>query len=436
VRRTIRKVTWEDIEAPVSQANPELAKLLSDVRRDPGGSSELPPLFVMCYPYGSMIVKAGEFQSLSAPSSSATPDEVAYRQAFGERASQIPVSVVLNDRCVEVFVEVREAQSGRRRIVPMRVLFRGGVFGVFEVLDQLASGIVRRPPWSVSAGARSAHVLLPFTKDQNRAIQAAHERKLRLSPPEWQGLKYDSWPLLRELAHTHAPDWSVELLVVPFGWVSDGSRASVSLQNYLYRLGWDQSRYLRGVSMLEADLQRALAEFQDDWGIKLSHVDLCHLKQMVAISQGEAVAFAPTWHTLSSNGPFDVCQRVLSGSVAPDLPALAEPVYLGKSGDRGYYSVSLSTIPQPTPERPRGWLSNFLEPFHRLWQADAANSLLQDLTGTAGFSWELYGATTRDDPDLRVHSSGVLREVFCPNEAGRFHCDHAFFRACIRIERH
>lgn len=167
--------------------------------------------------------------------------------------ANIPLGLLLKNG-VEIFSEANEYDSRQKKQpkvhhAPLKLLYQGDLFGVFEALDYLASQESQsHSPWTMSAGARSIQFSYSLgNKNIKKAIESA---------ASIFGVAGDRIPAVQNLRHYDFarriiklidPDWTVDFILFPEAWlfeakVNESSRTR--LENVLFRLGWGQAQPL------------------------------------------------------------------------------------------------------------------------------------------------------------------------------------------------
>lgn len=371
---TIERLTWESAHNRVETVNPKLAELLT--RKSRRLTKKQKCLFSARYPYGSMLVRKGHFCLPDSTPHDATRAECESSVGY----SRIPLALVINN-CVEVYVERHfnplNLEAGEHRstiVVPLRILKKGELFGVFEVVDVLTfpppSPSV---PWEVSSGARTVHLLAPFA-DEKKIDAINVELGTSLSKND---IKEDSWRLLRSVASRTSPQWHAEVLLFPKQWIMGDDVDSRCFREHLYRLAWEQSINLRDAGVAESQVSEVILSLRNTIR-NLGQIALLHippnLRHLVAIGMGTAIAFEPLAPHLKLKryelGPFGECQEFLlnhkyKGETKSfqSCPVILQPCHLRNSGDVGYYSISRPSLFGPPLEWKRSLLAGFVLPF-------------------------------------------------------------------------
>jgi hypothetical protein len=395
--KAIHERRWNDLRSAVYASNHELAERIDDILTlSDEGDTPLrdEPIFHITYGYGAIIVKDG---TLTLPDSA--PFELRRRCLGAVYPSSFPLAFVLKNS-VEVFLNSDLPGSST---APQRVISAGEWFGVFEALDAFYGCSSGRPPWKVSAGARSVHVL---RKWGHSGLQRTLTKQLNLTNPEsefgknWRNLENDAWLLLRRIARIAAPEWSTQIVLFPKRWIHnqrlEKSPQFIALRNMLFGVGWNQSTFLRRSSSLDSEIQILQHDTNRRYDIPWDYV-LPHMKRMIEICQGEAVAFT---HALEkdTHGPFEECKQWLMSirdiSSDKSYPVILRPFHMNEEQRIGYYSWSSSSLRAPLPDVPK-W-ENVRAAIEKLLDDEKAKETLHRLgVGTP----VLY-----DQPPIKKHN--------------------------------
>jgi hypothetical protein len=346
----VEQVAWGKVRPRVEACNAELAGQLDGIVRhveagESKGKGRSLPLFAARYPYGHLVVKTGAFLSPCA-SEGAVLCESCKALERAATYSHIPLTLVLA-RCAEVYLEYQD----RNRTAPLRLLQAGELFGVFETLDVLTEGKSKAPAlWNVSSGARSVFVVAPVSNnDLKPPIARALGRNANDIP--WQKMKHGNWMLVSEMARFLPSQWNTEVLVFPQGWVRGEDGRPTEFAGSIYKLGWQQSCYLRDFGTREAILSTSRVTRLDD------HKTVMHL---LAIAKGDVPGFRPVVSSASEAGPFREIQALLANALERKVtntrgevrgstytPVILQPCHLVRAGEAVYYSFSRPSIPWP-----------------------------------------------------------------------------------------
>jgi hypothetical protein len=346
----LERVTWNEIKGEVAKHEQPEVQLLVEAVEDLSPHLKAEPLFLATYNYGSVIVGKDGFQ---APDCGKDKEDLigACKESV---ALPIPLALVMSES-VEVYLA---ADDMRKHVVPLRVLFPGELFGVFEAVDQMCGKLVSNPVWHVSAGPRSVQILMNWG-GRNELVKEAlvHRDALDIKHADrgafdaiFEAAKLDAWPLLKMVApQSKEPDWAAKLLLLPKRWICDDAPASFRLHNIVLRTSWRQSSFLRSFSAQDS----ALASMRDGLG---AHSDflLPHVRQIIAISQRETPAF----RRADDDGVLGACREWLTTVLRKknlwNVPVIVHPFHLSERHTT-YYSLSVQSLLAPPDEKERGW---------------------------------------------------------------------------------
>lgn len=413
----VEETTWPSIRSKVELANADLASNVELVAQ--GGLTE--HLFIARYRYGQVIVRDGNFLSPCAAQGSG-PCGACKTLSRAVAYSHIPLAMVL-ENSAEVYLEYKD--KGPLRTAPLRILRPGGLFGVFETLDALTDGKKRRPaPWNVSAGARSVVLLGPVSNDE---LQKPLARALDVTPSDlrWGEMKHDNWALVREIANLSHADWYARLLLFPRNWLMSEGVGSRDLTNYVFKVGWQQSRYLR-----ESAAEEAL--FAASRKTRLHHYrTVLHL---LSIARGDVPAFEPVVSDCGEAGPFYDTLGILRGVISDYTPIILQPCHLSKPGSAGYYSVSRPSIPGPISDG-HAHIDDLIQIWNEIQQLQDTGFL--DKSATKQF---VLGSARHGSSNLhQLPVSDLFRKDFQAEGTAKLFprstSGNYFFSACLRIVR-
>jgi hypothetical protein len=403
---------WDDnLRESIARNNIALATALDLVARGKKSknSSFDSHMFIARYRYGQSVIKppgaAGIGSQLQAP----CMDCNACGQMAAECSGSLPIGIVLR-KCVEVYKDAdlpNENNSGGFRI-PLRMLYEGQGFGVFEFLDSFWSNGVRSvvtPVWRVSSGARSVFVSIPL---QNAELterlkglfpsssicrfipKAYHHNSKRLAAY----LQHDpfEWIRLLEIAAVVAKEkvepWQAEVLIIPQRWLMQHMRTNGEVAGpakdllvELYRTGWEQSRNLRNHNIQQAQITHLLGGEPE-----VSYFART-IQHLIAIQCGDLPGFIPFNSALEA-GPFQVVHDLLRSRKLNGVPGLKgrfpiilQPAHIGahsgpSSSRFAYYSLTLPTLVGPTCSYCPEILKELTDKLHEINEKDV--SLLPD----------------------------------------------------------
>ncbi|HKU76329.1 MAG TPA: hypothetical protein VJR02_20630 [Pyrinomonadaceae bacterium] len=458
----IRRIEWKEIESHVKAVNRELWDALDPIMNGHKRKGRSKHFILAEYSYGQLLVDEGKFQLPCSEACSETCKEIASELKY----SYIPLGLVL-DKCVEVFV-MREHGYSRTgmRLVPLRVLSKGELFGVFETLDTISKiPNPTKPQWSVSSGTRSVFIIAPLN---NNELLTKIDKYLGYQVPRGRVTDGYDWEYIDHVAKAKSSDmnWRVQVLLFP-DWINGEEVDLAPLKNVFSRTGWHQIAPLRSYVIEEAEIARI---YMDHAAKKLAGRtgELYYyftVRHLLAISKGEMPAFQPVTSSESQGGPFLEFQEIISSiNVLNYYPVILQPGLLSESNTVGYYSVNqpslLSPVPDKLPKKTRkafvadlsfaiaGWPQKQLEDamidrsqmrFYSDWgQSNFGNDKRMPATG-------VIDALRRQGTGLRfVEALDERRNEFLPpnavnssngNRNLKVQFKHRFFDGAIRIVR-
>jgi hypothetical protein len=344
----VKKVGWQKISSEVKGANEELWKSLQPVMSKLKRQKGSPQLIVAEYPYGSLLVDDGSFRLPcdDLPGDcSAECNEIRSELNY----SYIPLGLVL-DNSVEVFI-MREGGYMKMgtRLVPLRVLSKGELFGVFETLDSITGIRNPKPYWSVSSGARSVVIMAPLN---DKAVLKKIDNGFSCSVPRLDAGHHD-WEFIQCVAQAQGLHWRTRVLLFP-KWVTDEDPLLTVLQKDIFTTGWHQIAPLRSYVIDEAKIAKTFMHHSSK-RVSRHTAELYYyftLRHILAISKGELPAFQPVTPAREQSGPFLQFQDAMNSiNVLKYYPVILQPGILAARGDAGYYSVNRPSLLSPVPEK-------------------------------------------------------------------------------------
>jgi hypothetical protein len=395
------------------------------------------PAFRACYPYADKIVLDGTFRPPCGSAGCRPCKELG--DALAHHGVQIPLALITRN-CVEVYIKVQVAGSPNAKGLltasrPLRLLWAGELFGVFESLDSICGLPGFQPPWSVTAGARSVILLTPGLpmRSLERWLKEAQRGKglstLAISEIV-QRAPTDGWQLVKLLLKTVSVDqrppdsrgdWTTEIVVFPHVSGS-GSLAARSIPSLfsIAKIGWMQSRFLRSQFTEEENLTSAISKYtrtiNRDERISLMGV----LRQVLAMARGDLPAYVPTGAVPAL--PYDALRERLLTFPKKGHPLLLQPGHLKAPGDGAFVSLKLNFLPSLGSDKPRTF-QEFREHIDFLLTKLPANVI--DLERTKF-----------------IEPESAYQEIFGSTEEGlaplvdtQLSVRHPFLTGCLRIVR-
>jgi hypothetical protein len=454
----VKRIGWQNISSVVREVNVELWEALDPVMTQLKKQKRLPDFIVAEYPYGTLLVDEGQFQ-LPCDDSASTCSPLCEEIAAELDYSYIPLGLIL-DKSIEAFA-MREGgySAAKMRLVPLHVLSKGELFGVFETLDRMTSIRNSKPNWSVSAGARSVILLAPLN---NQGILNKIKAHFSCNVPREADRR--DWEVIQSVMQKFPEiNWRVQVLLFP-KWVIEDDALLAPLQKIFFGTGWQQLAPLRDYVIDEADIAKTYMH-HNHTGHASELYYYFTVRHILAISKGEMPAFCPVTSAQSQAGPFLEFQEIMNSiNVLKYYPVILQPTQLSEPGAFGYYSVNLpsllSPVPEKFPQKTRKALVDEIEMvLARLPQKAHVDANL-DLAGTRFYSdWGQYtfknnerAPVIKDTKELRRQGSRLRflealnerkGEFLPPDFAGspavdgdqKIYFNHKFFDGAVRIVR-
>ena len=422
----VQKVRWSDVRQQMMAVNPEIASCVDAVdkrvlRED---------LFITQYGYGELMVDRGRFLTPCQDHSCSGCQTLSKRVSY----SCIPFAILL-ERSVEVFLECGLTSDNYAdrppeddfRLVPLRLLGQGEMFGVFELLDCILSSRSIRPPWSVSAGSRSVWIVAPMGDER------MHNSIKRKTGVRWAERSSPHWQLVRALGGSN---WHTKVLMFP-DLILKAVAGSPALRRLLLEAGWKQSTNLRHIPYSDANLQTSFLRqyIKTPLGELYQYTTIRHI---LDIATGSVPAFQPAARAKIPGGPFleveAALHEMLRGIAKDYQPVVLQPGHLSEEGDVGYYSFRCPSV--PGPKLPR--VANYADIPGTIHEV--LKSFRKDSDVPLDFGKTTFFART-GDYSVEDHSEYLpIDELFPPNaEKSRNHkevyLNSPFFVAGARIVR-
>jgi hypothetical protein len=278
------KLTWAQARTTVLKLNPELAKLIDEV--DPGPDCVL---YKARYPYGSQMLSAGEF---CLPTENGgvinirdhrVPLEI--KEQLGYNPNANPLALVTS-KSAEIFLTLED------RVIPFRVVKKGGLMGVWHTLDGLNGNRTTHHAgmflWDVTAGARSVFMLPKISEmmAHSKLKQAFH---VNVEKPKHS---LDHWKVFRTIAAQPAfvEPWHTEVLYFSKAWFEYfNDLAWLKLRHYLINQAWLDSEFWRNQFIWNLSFARALTLKN----IKASAYIADTVKHILTVALGAVPGFQP-----------------------------------------------------------------------------------------------------------------------------------------------
>lgn len=316
-------LTWQQARSDVVAINPSLSKIIDDL-----SPSDDHYLIKAQYSYGDSIIRHGDMTYSEQHPEKKVLQQLGY--------SSIPLSLVLKSSC-EVFIDLDP------RVIPLNIIEQGNLFGVFEVLDS-NSCQMKRPIWSVTAGARTLF-MLPKVSQSHQYRHLVNEFDVSEVMPH---TFFDQWKVFKQIAH-HEPscDWQCELLLFGKKWFQHHhDPAWHTFNNFILQKGWHQTEYLRSEHSF-CFLWQLLNEAITELRLKPSYYQFDTVKHLITMQLGGFPGFVPAKRS-SSSAPISLIQDAYVNvyQLKDYLPILIHPGIIRNSEQPVYYSLGMPTLPE------------------------------------------------------------------------------------------
>jgi hypothetical protein len=432
----VERVEWRDVEKQIRAISPTLASALQAFATHKKRHSTA-SMLVARYQYGQNII-GGEDHAAShviSPCGSGREQCADCQELLSASLAGRPLGLVLS-KSLETYLEFSEDTdlSSPPRIVPLRRMSAGDLFGSLEILQRIrlmASGADSTyfPMLRVSAGMRSVFVSLPLGgEDVGRMIRARLPKNILRSIKQpgddarlARAFDKDNWLFLKTVGSAVAYEkpedvWVSEVLFFPVNWLLErmleGGRVADSSKDFALLLHEVASQYSNNLRTFHLQ-QSALSKLFRDLSAK-AYVDRT-VQHLLSIASGDFPGFAPIGNA-PEGGPFvEIINYLLdcgldaANGIEGSFPAILEPraVRLQKhehtSSDFAYYSLRSPTLPGPIEEirSPRVFFEDLQLRLQRL--DDDASGLFPSISWLFASSKPLDGVI--GDLEIKVNSA-------------------------------
>lgn len=336
----IKKVHWDEIKGEIKEVNQGLFELLNSGIKPKKGKDKR-YFYDLKYHYSDFISKNGKF---GLPGTNLSVNKTINYEKLTEEefqlfdeiensySSHIPLCLIMTGK-IEIFLN----QESNNELIPtisrlpLSILDKGDLFGLFEVLDSIHfdKSEENNSIWNVSAGLTTLIFDLP---SQDKSFKNAFSKMDLVNGSKEKDFKkyisQDLSRLVRIIEDNNVETenkWYTRILLIPDYWVKEIQVND--LMNFLYSTGWEQSKYLRN----------ELVDFNKLYPIIKSSdkkIQPAVIRHLIRIFSGNAPGFAfsnPKKH----NRLFKLAQSVLkelsnSDSIQPIL--VPEIIERGESG--------------------------------------------------------------------------------------------------------
>lgn len=310
----------------IAETHPELAEIFLESGKSFLGEEKV--FGKAQYRFGDMVINRGQ---VKAPCSC-----LLCQSAMSIFPSDIPLGLVCQKK-----IEITNPISDRSQ-VPLRLLKRGEIFGVFETLDRFHN-LAPSAQWSIYAGGRSIAV---DASPKNNSLFQHIEHQYGANYIIYDGEDYSDvkwWDLVCRMAKEQKYVWHATVVFVASSLME---RAKEKLLPSLYKTAWFQ-------------LQDRRNQYDDRNYRLLSDRDLVrNFNQLLGVAKGQKIGYRPVTSD-DASGPFmEFLKDFLKGGFNT-FPLMFEPAYFDPGSNEypvyfslnsghmrlsGKYSASLAVI--------------------------------------------------------------------------------------------
>lgn len=329
----IKPFSWSELSDSVKQADPKLFEIIESIQ--PNNDLKL---YEATYQYGDLIYDDYQTFLPQKYGHSLPLDSDAIPQSIRDDLSYhpLPLSLITHNTTETFF-------ASEDRIFSLAHQHAGGIMGAEKQL-------INNNPFSISAGARSFH-LLP------RITESVSHRRLKdygvdIGPPK---RPFDQWKIFHRITHSEAfeTSWRCKVIFFSSQWMDKIYNDSKwqPLYTYLLQQAWDNSCHARNKLALDT-LWEHFSRIMVNKRIKPRIYVLEMFKHLIHIFLGDLPGFAPACDNVTA--PLDDLARVYLNhyGLRTYAPSFMKPAYFDLNNpnqDYLYYSLQLPTYLESVP---------------------------------------------------------------------------------------
>lgn len=436
----VQKVSWVDVRQHVASLNQSFAQLVDELAPD-----HSLPLYLVKYPYGSMIADT-QCAYLPDTNGHAKPfaEVIAHDKnlaglAYGKDC--LPMTMVL-EKQLENFVDLKLNNT----TIPWLIYQRGSFFPFATILGR--EGKHNYSPnglLTISAGARSTFLLPNIGCVTNHQYLQRDYRIQAKTPKSF----YDHWSVMKSIANSKKAnnEWHAVVLYFSEKWVQaiQTDKAWLQLKNYFLELAWDQFEFDR--NRIYYDIAYSL--MLQKRNLKPNPYLTDTARHLFAIASGCAPGFAPAQNDNAL--PLSLLQKAFAESyqLKKYLPTIMLPrkFKLDASGTPVYYSLQQPSTHMFSPKSRKVSSTLFemreLEHVMKIFAEELGNNMnvcsdtiLNRVAQSVKFH---YYHNEVDTQQVINHSSDIEKfdarftTMNYPHCPGQFAADSKFLRGCVSI---
>lgn len=289
----LERHTWHSLREKINLINPTLTAIIDDISPD-----ESYPLYLVKYPYGSIILNKGIFQLPNKNDEIVSLYDSSISNSMREELDYngtIPVGIVSSNSFESFMV------TGSR-IIPATLFGKGEILALWRVFDE-GKSYQNGSFWTISSGARVI-CMLPKITDQNGYRLMKSKYKLSTDIPK---NLLDHWHIFVHLASQkeYIPTWEAEIIYFSRKWFShQHDKAWRLLYHYLLNYVWQESAFIRNKIMFDF----VFSIVQENRNLKPDPYLADTVSHLMAIASGSSPAFAPA--TNNNAAPIEDLQKI------------------------------------------------------------------------------------------------------------------------------
>lgn len=346
----LERHTWNSLRQLVRSIFPRFAEVIDEIN-----PNQDYPLYLVKYPYGSMILDKGIFQVPNHESHivpiyhSSVPNEIKENLSY---SGTIPLGLIAA-KGIESFVQ------SKHRVLPATYMGTGKLVSLWRILEEGPSYFLG-PFWSIASGVRSICMLPKIT---DSACHKVLKIKYGLKLPVPQRLS-EQWDLFTQIANhqNFSQPWSSELIFFTKQWLDHKKDKRWSeFYRFLLNEVWQITAFRRNQFIFDY----AFSIAQENKNLKPNPYLADTVRHLIAVGTGSAPAFTPAVD--DSAAPISGLQRtyIEDYGLKKYAPVIMHLHHLSTIENRPvYYSFQIPTTTVFSPKSRK--LSSTMVELHEL----------------------------------------------------------------------
>ncbi len=335
---SIKKIEWQEVSSRVRLTNPTVATAI-----DALAQKSLPPLYLVHYPFGALLVQKGTLQiphegRLHPIDHPNIPQDLAADLSY----SKLPMFMNMN-KTAEVFLPFDT------RTYPLHLFTPGKLLGIWPLFDGPSFSGLHSSMWSMAAGARTLFML---PKAMDYGSHSKMQRHLHLDEAYPPHNLFDQGPLFANIANSAKMqcNWQCETLLFSKGWAEKLLTPEWEhLHHVLLQQEWTDSIVLRNHLSIDMAWQ-VLAHAQAQTRLKPNSYVIDTVKHLTNIATNAVPGFAPLTAKDDAIAPITIIQQAYLEyyQLKQYIPTILAPAYLQERPSL-YYSFLHPTLLSLSP---------------------------------------------------------------------------------------